>query len=146
MKNNWTLDLILGLALTGSILWLGMPKSQKIEHKPRRFGQRRPKYIGSIKLDQWVVETISDLDNKEDLDLYLTCMGVFYILNHRSNKRIMELKNGITSSLVNVWEISIPIKNLRDIKTATSATVCCKYNNTTGPFVDGLIRVTKRGE
>lgn len=143
MKNNWLFDLLIGLALADSILWF-MYTTPKVEPKPRRSGSRRAKYIGSIKLDQWAVEAIEGLGNKEDLDLCLDCAGDFYILNHCSGKRVKELKNGITVDLEKVWEISIPVKNLKDLKTADAATVFCKYNITTSAFADGLVKIMKR--
>ena len=145
MKNNWLLDLLVGLIVTDSILWLVSTTPNKTEHKPRRSGSRRAKYIGSIKLDPWALEAIEGLDNKEDLDFCFGCTGDFYILNHRSGSKLATLTNGITADLEKVWEISIPVKNLKDLKTANAATICCKYNTTGGTaFVDGLIKITKR--
>jgi len=144
MKNNWLLDLLIGLAVTDSILWLVSTTPNKTKHKPRRSGSRRAKYIGSIKLDPWALEAIESLDNEKDLDLCFGCTGDFYVFNHCSEKKLKTLTKGITADLEKVWEISIPVKNLKDLKTATAATVYCKYKTTATAFVDGLIKVTKR--
>jgi len=146
MKKNW-LNLVIAIAMVESFLRLILPQNQNTELKPRRSGTRQPKYIGSIKLDQWVVEVIENLDSEEDLDLCLDCTGNFYIFNHFSERRVKELKNGITVDLEKVGEVSIPVKNIRDMWNAEAATVYCKYNSrSVDPFVDGLIKIIKKGD
>lgn len=97
--------------------------------------------IGSIKLDQWVLE-LGYLD-QDNLDLLKTSIGTFYITDHYGH-HIKEVTNGITTKLCGVEKLVVPIKNLRDIRSAESGTVCCKYNRVLSTSLkEGVVKIEK---
>ena len=142
MKN--ILYAIAGAAGMALVWWLtGNKKSHQItntnntpESQPRTAG-----VIGSIKLDQWVLE-LEYLD-QDDLDLLKTSIGDFYITDHYG-RRIKEITNGITTKLCGVEELVVPIKNLRDLRSAESGTACCKYSRALSySLKEGVVKIEK---
>ena len=133
-NNNFWKDIVSLAVFTSLLTWAFTPKQTSTStKKPRRSGHYRAKYIGSIRLDSWVLEKINS-----DTDLVMNCFGNFHITPRDGASRT-DVTNGITAELPGIRTIVVPAKNIKDI--SVTGLVYCKYCTGTDPLREGIVKI-----